>query len=287
MRILKAPLFHFLIIGAVIYAVWAAFGQREEHDPAKTVVVTTGEIAWLETSWEKRWNRSPTPAERDGIIDQYVRETILYREALAMGLDKDDTIVRRRMAQKLEFLTQDLAALQPITDADMQEYFETHKEEYREPDLYTITHIYFDSDRRGQRTVTDAETALAQLAAVDHATANLDNIGDPFMLQRYYPERSQLELAKLFGAEFAASVIELPTGTWQGPVQSGYGWHLVYVHQRMPAPPADFDVVTDKVKIDIEDQRREAINDRYYTELRKRYEVVIQDGPAESSPGQP
>ncbi len=228
-------------------------------------------------NWQKRWNRAPTPAERRGLIVGYVRESILYREALAMGLDKEDTIIRRRLAQKLEFLSQDLVALIPPTEADLRAYFEAHVVRYQEPDLITLTHIFIDPDRRGEQTLEDAKAMRTKLQGLAHPTQGIDAFGDPFMLQRYYPQRSVLELSKLFGREFAQGLFDLAPGQWHGPVLSGYGVHLVYVHHLTEAPPSTFEAVQERVKQDWQDDKREKLNEQYYASLQARYPVVIED----------
>lgn len=277
----RAPLVHFLVIGAAIYALYGLFGKEPAGEPDNTLRITVPEIAWLEESWQKRWNRAPTPAERQGLIQEYIRETVLYREALAMGLDKDDTIIRRRLAQKLEFLTQDLADLITPSDDDLKTYFAAHVDRYQAPDLFTFTHVFIDPDKRGDQTHRDAAEILAKLEALGEPAQGSDDFGDPFMLQRYYPERSRLEVSKLFGSEFAQSVSELSPGQWQGPLLSGYGVHLVYVHQRTEAEAPNFSDVRDRVAEDWGDDKRREINEQYYASLRERYNVVVEDGAEE------
>ncbi len=274
----REPLVHFLVLGAVLYGLAALFGGISEEGPDdRTVRVTAGQIAWLEGTWEKRWNRPPTPAERAGLIREYVRETVLYREALAMGLDRDDTIVRRRLAQKLEFLSQDLLAPAAPEEDDLRAWFAANAERYQEPALVTFSHVFVDPDRREDRTLADAGTILAELRALPSPVEPGDALGDPFMLQGYYPARSELEIGKLFGREFAASVLALEPGAWHGPVLSGYGVHLVYVHQREEALDADFAAARDRVAQDWADERREELNAEFYAGLLARYTVVVED----------
>ena len=122
MKLLREPLLHFMFIGAAIYLLYGVFAEPVPEETDKTIVVSAGEIEWMQTAWEKRWNRPPTAAEFDGLIQQYIKETVLYREALTMGLNKHDQIIRRRLAQKLEFLAKDLVALMPTGDEELQAY---------------------------------------------------------------------------------------------------------------------------------------------------------------------
>jgi hypothetical protein len=275
--VIHEPLVHFLLLGAAIYGLYALAGPAAEPDDSNRITVTAGEIGWLADSWQKRWNRPPTPEERAGLIREYIRETVFYREALAMGLDRDDTIIRRRLAQKLEFLSQDLVASIPPTEEELSTHFEANAERYQLPALTTLTQVFVDPDRRGDQTLADAEVIGAELRALDPPTEGAAAKGDPFMLQSYYPERSEQELAKLFGAEFARSVSQLEPGQWHGPVLSGYGVHFVYVEQRSPAVTPEFDAVREKVQRDWGDDRRNEFDAAYYAGLRARYEVVIED----------
>lgn len=283
-RLLREPLLHFVAIGACIYLAYGFYGRQDSDEALdRTVTVTEGEIAWLTESWEKKWNRPPTPAEREGLIKQYVREMVLYREALAMGLDKADPVIRRRMVQKLEFLSQDLIQPQPPTDEQLRAYFDSHVERYRPPDVTTMTQIFLDPDKRGDETLKDAEVIKAELEALGDFTVIGRELGDPIMLQSYYPERSEAEIARLFGSEFARSVFGLEPARWHGPVLSGYGVHLVYVHQRQTAPPPDFALVEEAVRQDWEDEKRAELNKQFMDGVLARYEVIVED---EASEGQ-
>ena len=276
----REPLLHFLLLGAAIYAAYGLAGRGAEEETANRITVTAGEIEWLETSWEKRWNRPPTPAERAGLVDQYVRETVFYREALAMGLDRDDTIIRRRLAQKLEFLAEDLVATVPPSEEELRAYFAEHPERYQLPALTTFTQVFVDPDRWEDETIARAEAIGAELRALEPPTEGAAAKGDPFMLQAYYPERSEAEVAKLFGSEFARSVAGLEPGRWHGPVLSGYGMHWVFVEGRSPLVAPEFAAVRDRVRQDWEDERRRVFNEEYYARLRARYEIVIEEqGP--------
>ena len=216
-------------------------------------------------------------AVQKGLIDQFVRETVLYREALAMGLERDDVIIRRRLAQKLEFLFQDLADAAPPEDQELQAYFKAHRDRYQDPELLSFTHVFLDPDRRGDQTLVDAEGMLAELRAQDDPTRAATDRGDLFMLQSYYTQRPELDISKLFGREFARSVFELEPGQWHGPVLSGYGVHLVYVHDRLQAPTPSFDAVVEQVTDDWQTDRRQAFNDAFVENLMSRYEVTIED----------
>jgi peptidyl-prolyl cis-trans isomerase C len=274
---LREPLLHFVLIGGAIYLLYGAVAEPVPDESDKTIVVSVSEVEWMQTSWQKRWNRPPTPEELDGLIQQYIRETVLYREALTMGLNQHDQVIRRRLAQKLEFLAKDLVALTPPTDEELLEYFDTHQDRYQEPALYTFTQVFVDPDKRGNATLADAEAIKATLIERGDAIEDAGALGDDFMLQSYYPEKDPLEIQKLFGSGFAASLVDLSPGQWHGPVLSGYGTHLVYVSNIREPPPPAFDAVRDRVVVDWTTDRSEELNEEFYANLRESYTIVIEE----------
>jgi hypothetical protein len=274
---LSEPLLHFLFIGAAIYLLYGAVAEPLPEESDKTIVVSAGEVEWMRTSWQKRWNRPPTPEELDGLIQQYIRETVLYREALTMGLNQHDQVIRRRLAQKLEFLAKDLVTLTPPTDEELLEYFEAHRERYQEPTLYTFTQVFIDPDKRGNRTLEDAEAIKATLIARGDDIENAGPLGDDFMLQSYYPEKDLLEIQKLFGSGFTGSLVDLAPGQWHGPVLSGYGTHLVYVSYVREPPPPVFDAVRDRVVVDWTTDKSDELNEQFYANLRDSFTIVIEE----------
>ena len=250
MRWLKDPLVAFLLIGAALFGV-AGFFDAEEIP--YTIDVREGDINRLAEQWQLQMRRPPTDRELSGLLDQYLKEEIYYREARRRGLDYNDTIVRRRMVQKLTFLTEDIATATPPTDEDLAAFFAANEDEYRVPERYSFRHRYFSSDRRPEAR-SDATAALADDAVV----------GDPFMLQREYAMRSEREIGDLFGREFAAALAALaPAETWQGPLQSAYGWHAVQLLAVEPGRLPPFSEVADRVRVDMEQAARDGANKAY------------------------
>ena len=284
MKFFREPLVHFLAIGAALFVIYGLWGQQEGEENERAITITSGEINWLTDNWKKRWNRPPTEMELAGIIDQYLREMILYREAVAMGLDRDDSVIRRRLAQKLEFLSQDLISPQPPAQEELQAYFEAHMDRYQAPDLITMTHVFIDPDKRGNQTLLDAEAIKEKLLALNEPPRDAQSYGDPFMLQSYYPERSEAELLKLFGSGFARSVFELAPRQWHGPVLSGYGTHVVYVHDRQETPPPTFAEAEARVRQQWESDKREELNEQFVASMVARYDVTIEEASGGEKP---
>jgi hypothetical protein len=276
-KLLREPLVHFMFIGAVIYLLYGVFAEPLPEAVDQTIVVTAGGIEWMQAAWQKRWNRPPTDKEMDGLIQQYIKETVLYREALTMGLNQHDQVIRRRLAQKLEFLAKDLVALTPPTEEELQSYFDEHRKRYQEPVLYTFTQVFIDPDKRGDTTLDDAAAIKANLVTQGDAVEDPGALGDDFMLQNYYPEKDVVEIQKLFGSGFAESLAELSPGQWHGPVLSGYGVHLVYISSISEPPSPDYSAVRERVVQDWTTEKGEELNDKFYASLREQYTVVIEE----------
>jgi peptidyl-prolyl cis-trans isomerase C len=276
-KLLREPLVHFMFIGAVIYALYGTFAESVVEETDKTIVVTAGEVEWMQISWQKRWNRPPTAKEFDGLIQQYIKETVLYREALTMGLNKHDVVIRRRLAQKLEFLAKDLVALTPPTEEELQTYFDEHQPRYQVPTLYTFTQVFFDPDKRGDATLDDAEKVKAMLITQGDAIDDPGALGDGLMLQNYYPQKDRAEIQRNLGSGFTDTLVKLAPGQWHGPVLSGFGVHLVYVSSVSEPPPPVFAEQRERVIADWSMQRGEELNDKFYDSLREQYTVVIEE----------
>jgi hypothetical protein len=275
-RLAGEPLFHFFLIGVLIYAAYAFTGGQTLEDDAKKITITAGEITWLEDVWKKRWNRAPTPQELQGVVSQLLRERVLSSEAIAMGLDKDDIVIRRRLSQKLEYLSQDLAGAGTPTDEELAAFLTQNAKAYETPALVTLTHIFFDPDKRGDQALEEAKTQKVVLANLKVAPTDARSYGDQFLLQSYYPERTYAELSKLFGSGFVKTLIGLSSGEWHGPVLSGYGVHLVYIHHREDARPAKLEDVKERVLADWQDNRRKELSEKYLSGLLERYQVRIE-----------
>lgn len=276
-RLWREPLLHFLLIGAGIYLFYGLFSPVEESDPDRTVRVTAGDIESLANNWQRVWNRPPTAEELDGLVRQHVREIVLYREALAMGLDKDDVVVRRRLGQKLEFLSGDLMIPPAPDTAVLETWFEENRGRYQQPDRYTVTQIYLNADERGERIRQDALAIRDELNGLGTVPDDVTGYGDPFLLQSYYPRQTESDLARLFGTQFAESVTGLTPGRWHGPVYSGYGAHVVYVNDHWRAPEPEFEQLEDRVREDWTAETSEALNKQFLEAIVARYEVVIEE----------
>jgi hypothetical protein len=198
-----------------------------------------------------------------------------------MGLNEDDPITGRRMAQKLEFITSELARMQQPAKGELEQFFQENLEAYRDPDRISFTQLFFDPDARGDATLVDAERILEQLRAAGEPTEDMAQLSDRFMLQNYFAAASELDVRRQMGGGFAEQVIKLEPGQWHGPVFSGYGVHLVYVYSLEIAPPPEFDAVKTRVLEDWQAGKREEFNAEFLKNLKQRYEIIVEELPAD------
>ena len=275
-QLLQEPLVHFLLIGAGLFVLSAWVGGSESPSTNR-IVLSQADIERVLKTWKMKWSRPPTPAELAAVMEDHVREEVLHREALALGLDRDDTIIRRRLAQKMEFLYEDLTAPEPPSDSELESWLEDNPQRYRIPVRVSFVHIYISPDRRGDRAEADARSLLAELRRGPE-TVQPSSRGDRFMLQHEYAQRPEPDVARLFGARFASSVVELEPGGWRGPIESGYGLHLVRVTERLEATIPALSDVRDRVVEDFQYEQRRKANESIYTSLRARYRIEVEEG---------
>jgi hypothetical protein len=282
-RLLREPLVHFLLIGVVLFGLYSFTNSgRPATAPSKEIRLSLDEIRQLTLLYQAQWRRLPTPQELERMVENKVQQEILYREALAMGLDKDDEIVKRRMAQKMQFLAEDVAAAREPTTAELKGWFEKNSAKFAQPPRLSFRHLYFSSDRRGPRARDDAEQARAKLAGQPVDAKIASSLADPFMFQDFYRDRAPDYLAKEFGPPFALAVAKLPPGSWQGPVESGFGWHLVFVDTLIPGRVPAFEEVEPDVKTAWLNEQKALAWEKAYEGMRAKYTVLL-PAPPESS----
>ena len=288
-RLLREPLLHFLLIGALLFGLYglAPPGPLTAVAPSKEIRLSLDEINQLTQLFQSQWRRAPTPQELQRLVETKVEQEILYREALAMGLDKNDEIVKRRMAQKMQFLAEDVAAAREPTTDELKGWFEANSAKFAQPPRLSLRHLYFSPDRRGARARDDAQQALAQLAGQPVDTAAAGALADPFMFQDYYRDRSPEFLGKEFGAPFAVAVAKLPPGSWQGPIESGFGWHLVFVDTVVPGRVPAFEEVEADVRAAWLREVKALAWAKSYKTMRESYTVLLPGPPEESAAASP
>lgn len=278
-KLLKEPLLHFLLAGGVLFAAYAWLSPDTDEAGARalrTVRITAAEVEWLKQTWARQWQRPPSEEELRGLAAGYLKQELLAREARALGLDENDTVVRRRLAQKMEFMVQDTAQLAEPDEEELRRFYETQRERFQLPALVSFSHIYFNGDRRGVRTEADARAALQQLSQTG-ATASVSDLGDRFLGGYDFVEVNESGVASVLGPELARRVFSLAPGQWHGPLASGYGLHLVRIGQIRAAQPRELGVVKSEVRKLWREQREQEVRERYFAALLERYDVVVDE----------
>ena len=271
-QVLREPLLHFLLIGAALFLVfrWTGAGRRDSD----RIVITTGRIEQLASGFARTWRRPPTEEELKHLVDESVREEIAAREAQAMGLDRDDTVVRRRLRQKFEFLVEGIADSDKPSDAELEAWMKKNPDSFRRAPQIAFRQVFLDRSRRGRAASEDAARLLATLRKSGPET-DIRELGDSIMLPAEVPLSPTDEVARTFGDEFAAAVFKSDERRWSGPVESGFGMHLVLVTERVEGRPPVLSELREQVEREFLAERSRKRLDAVYEGLLKKYRVEV------------
>ena len=275
-RWLKEPFLHFLVGGAVLFGAhaWLNPANPESGSPARQVRIGRQEIRWLSDTWVRQWHREPTPAELRVLVASLLKEELLSREARELRLDEHDTIVRRRLAQKLEFMLQDTARTPEPTEEDLRRLYEASPEAYRTDPRVSFEHVYFSPARR-KDAAKDAAEALVTLASVRGASA--ESMGDPLLLEAEFRNVDRQAVVSAFGPAFAGAVFTLPPGAWRGPLESGVGIHLVRVASTDPGRRRPFTDVRAQLSERWREEQQRETQARFLKQLMAKYQVAVDE----------
>lgn len=274
----REPLVHFLLIGAVVFAVHAWLSSaRAEAD--RTISISAAQIQRLSAVWSSETGRDPTAQDMEGLLADYVREEVLYREALRLGLDRGDTIIRRRLAQKLGFLMAREDELVTLEEADLRAAFEADQQAYARPDRLSFVHVPYNFVRDGRDRSAEMSGDLAALAGDGDGVLAASELGDPFLLAREHQNVSEAELARLFGRDFAKVLFAQEERDWVGPIRSRLADHLVRIQVRTPGGVPAFEEITEEVRARERDLQKRRADEEAWLALREQYVIKINDGP--------
>ena len=276
-RLLREPLLHFLLIGTALFLLYGAL-NRGRSDAPREIVISAARVEAIAENFATVWMRPPTAVELKGLIDDYVAEEIYYREAIAMGLDRDDTVIRRRLRQKMEFISEGIADSVEPTDAQLQGYLESNAGKFADPAELTFRQVYLSAERRGGKLRADAEKLLVQLQAAA-GPAGPASAGDPTLLPAEMVSASPQAIANAFGAEFAQQIDEAPVGQWAGPIESAFGLHVVRVEERVAGRSPTLAEIRPTVLREWQSEERRRQNSSFLAALRDKYEIRV-EGPA-------
>ena len=272
-RLVREPLVHFIAIGAAVFALYALAGGGEAT--RDRIVVSEGRVQQLAQIFAKTWQRPPTQRELRGLIDAYVKEEVYYREAVKLGLDRDDTLIRRRMQQKMEFLTEPGDELLKADDAELKAFLEANREDFRIEPRIAFEQVFINAAKK-----EDNEPALARARKVLEALRSgsgdaSSELGDRTLLPAELPLSSLSDIGRDFGDAFAKALTPLPEDEWAGPVSSPFGLHLVRVTGRLDGSDPPLEEIRDAVEQKWRTLKREEFQDGAYEGLRAKYDVVL------------
>ncbi|NOQ49568.1 MAG: hypothetical protein GQ553_02755 [Nitrosomonadaceae bacterium] len=273
--LIREPLLHFLVIGAGLFFLFAQINDSDVEINNR-ITITQDDLNRLATIWLKRSGRPPSAQEREQQLEYYIREQVLYREAMAMGLDQGDVIVRRRLAKKMEYLFNDLSVIPEPTETELTLFLSTHTSKFIRPGTLSFSQIYLDPTQHKHEINKDAKQLLEQLKGT---TSEIDiiNLGDRSLLPYEFHNERRSEITSMFGAEFANQVFTLPINSWQGPITSEYGVHLIYVHSHTKARLPSLAEIRERVASEWRTTKQHEANELFYKSLYQRYEIVLDD----------
>jgi PPIC-type PPIASE domain len=273
-RAIKEPLVHFAALALLIFAGYGFF-NNEKREQLDRIVVESGKIQQLSAVFSKIWLRQPIADELKALVDDYVKEEIYVREALALGLDKDDTVIRRRLRVKMEFLSEADAGLPTPTDIELYEYLKNNSRKFEIEPSVAFEQVYFDPARRGE--MIDHDSAFVLKTLMLQTVAEPAALGDVTLLPTSLPLTARQSIAYIFGAEFAEALLHAGVGQWSGPIKSTFGSHLVRVIERKPGRTPALEEVRSAVTEAWTGEKRAAIQRQHLDQLLKRYQVTIEE----------
>jgi hypothetical protein len=280
LALLREPLFQFLVLGAALFGLFHLVGNRKADAPER-IVVSSARIDNLADGFARTWRRPPGKEELQGLVDDYIRDEVFYREGRAAGLDRDDVIIRRRVRQKMEFFAEDASVPEP-SEAQLAAYLQANPERFRTEERLTFHQVFLSATRRGTAIDRDGQQVSNALALADK-TVDTTAIGDPFLLGEEFQAVSLTELAGIFGDAFAKRMSVLELSRWQGPIPSSFGQHFVYISERIQGGAPPLDAIRDAVRREWSNARRLEAEQKLYGSLRERYEIVVDWPPATSA----
>jgi len=277
--LLREPLLQFLVLGAALFGLFHLVDKRRAETPTR-IVISSARIANLADGFARTWQRQPSKEELQGLVDDYIRDEVFYREGRAAGLDRDDVIIRRRVRQKMEFLAEDLSVPEP-SEEQLADYLRSNPERFRAKGHLTFRQLFLSATRRANTIDSDSQQLARVLAHAD-AAVEATALGDPFLLGEEFHAVSQNDVASIFGDGFAKRIFVVELGRWQGPISSSFGQHFVYISERIPGSLPSLDTVRPAVIREWSNAQRLEAEQKLYSSLRERYEIVVEAPPSKS-----
>jgi hypothetical protein len=275
-QILREPLVHFLLIGLGLFVLYGRVAI--EGSDSRTIEVSSARVQDLSQQYQAVWSRPPTATELQGLIDTYIHDEVMYREGLAMGLDANDPVIKRRVRQKLDVISEEIGNQQAATDAELADYLAKNPGTFRRAPILSFEQVFFSGDAPAVDVERQSREALLML----DKGASLSSVGQATMLPATVTLMPADLVARDFGEEFAKQLESLPLNVWQGPIASGMGAHLVRITERKPSELPALASIRPQVLREWENQRRESNRAEVYQAMLKNYRIVIDPAVAVS-----
>lgn len=272
---LKSPVIKIIGFGVLLGLILVIiFGPRQSDGMSRQIEVGDAEFAHVLSSWQKTWQRPPTREEIEKAIDGYVREEVLYREALFQGLDRNNSLVKRALITQMNLIAESQADPDAITEEDVEAYYALRSDQFISDSSYTFIQVYFSEEKRGESTRDDARKAIAQLNQQSAGANAPEELGDPIMLDQFYSNVSAGQVERQFGEDFIQQLKSLNTSEWGGPVRSAFGWHAVKVVNVQPGTLIPLNQVRSEIIRELEYDERQAAKEQFFTELMQQYDII-------------
>jgi len=277
-KLIKDPLFHFLLLGAALFLIFDTVHDPDDSSD-NTISINAADINVIKADFSRRWQRSATEEELSALITEFARNEMAYREALALGLDKDDPIIKRRLRSKLDLIVEDMSRLSPPSDEDLTDFLDDNSERYKVQPRISFRQIYFNRESRGEQISADIAAVLNKLKS-SRTQQDIFDFGDATMLPAQLELTPIALISRQFGRAFSRSLLELAPETWAGPVESGYGLHLVYVEQQVAGYMPPLSEIREAVERDWTYQHRDNALREAYSQLAEQYRVIVEPDSA-------
>ncbi|MUP45623.1 peptidyl-prolyl cis-trans isomerase [Gramella sp. BOM4] len=273
MKLLKKPIVQILVFGCCLAAILLiVFGPQTPGVEDRKVLIGNADVAQLIASWQRTWNRMPTEEELSGLLDNHVREEILYREALNQKFDENNSMIRRGLIVQMNMLAESQAQDKKISEEAIKAYYDLRKDQFSSSPKYTFTQIYFDA--------SEAEAKIQEIAQrLNNENMNpsdSDLPGNKGMLQQRFENADDYNIRRALGEDFSQKLDELELNRWEGPISSGFGWHLIYITEKTPPEPLPLEAVRENILTELQYEEAQAAKEQFYTELRQQYDVVYE-----------
>jgi peptidyl-prolyl cis-trans isomerase C len=280
-QFIRDPFAHFLLIGAGLFVLYALV--NDEEPAPNSIFIYEADIQRTASQWQQKWHRAPSESELLKVIERQIREEIYYREALALDLGREDPIIRRRLAEKMEFIASDLLVPTNPSDEELTAYLAANPDKFLSPVRLSFSHIFYSADNLSSESASNSEAQLTRLNG-SQDPKEYSGLGDRFNGKQHYEQIPDYQVARIFGRRFQEQLINLPVGQWLGPIESGYGQHLVRVDDRIDAHLPPLREIHEKVLPYWRAQQQQKSNDSLYAKLRDHYQIVIERKPSQILP---